>query len=190
VNLTSYAELAVRLVNTSASVDADSDCLGSPKSFRALTADRPHLAGPVTYHDLDALRLLRTELALIFSAVAAGNDADAADRLNALLIQHPVHPVLVRHDGPRWHMHLTDGGSVADRYAVAAVIGLATVVTEYGMNRLGICAIAACECAFIDASTNRSRRYCSDHCTARATVTAFRARDIVAGGGPPSTAAG
>jgi predicted RNA-binding Zn ribbon-like protein len=190
VNLTSYAELAVRLVNTSASVNADPDWLGSPKAFRTFVADRPHLAGQVTYHDLDALRLLRTELALIFSAAAEGNDAEAADRLNALLISHPVHPVLVRHDGPRWHLHLTEAGSVADRYAADATIGLATVVTEYGMNRLGICAIAACQCAFIDSSTNRCRRYCSDHCSTRATVTAFRARGAVAAGGPPSTATG
>lgn len=190
VNLTSYAELAVRLVNTPARVDADSGCLGSPKAFRAFVADRPQLAGPVTYQDLDALRLLRAELTQIFTAAAEGNDTVAADRLNALLVRHPVHPLLVRHDGPRWHMHLSDGGSVADRYVAAATIGLATVVTEYGMNRLGICAMAACQLAFIDASSNRSRRYCSDHCTAPATVTAFRARGTIAGGGPPSTATG
>jgi predicted RNA-binding Zn ribbon-like protein len=190
VNLTSYAELAVRLVNTSASVDAGPDCLGSPKAFRTLIADRPYLAGQVTYQDLDALRVLRAEFTQVFSAAAEGDDAGAARLLNALLIRHPVHPELVRHDGPRWHMHLTDGGSVADRYAAAATIGLATVVTEYGMSRLGICAIAACQCAFIDASTNASRRYCSDHCTARATVTAFRTRGSVSGGGPANTAAG
>ena len=99
-------------------------------------------------------------------------NAAAADHLNALLAQHPVHPVLVRHDGPPWHLHLADSGSVADRYAAAAVIGLAAVVAQFGANRLGICAIASCHRVFIDASTNRSRRYCSDHCATRATVTA------------------
>ncbi len=190
MNLTSYAELAVRLVNTSASVNGDPDWLGSPQAFRTFVADRPPLAGPVTYHDLDQLRLLRAEFADIFDAAAQGKDTEAADRLNALLIRHPVHPVLVRHDGPRWHLHLTEAGSVADRYASGATIGLATVATEYGMNRLGICAVDTCRCAFIDASTNRSRRYCSDHCSPRSTVTAFRARASVAGGGPPSSAAG
>jgi predicted RNA-binding Zn ribbon-like protein len=153
-------------------------------------ADRPHLAGQVTYHDLDALRLLRADLAAIFSLAAEGDEIAAADRLNALLAQHPGHPVLVRHDGPGWHLHLTDSGSVAQRYAAGATAGLANVVAQFGANRLGVCAIASCTCAFIDASTNRSRRYCSDHCTTRATVTAFRARDAARAGSPPSTAAG
>ncbi len=186
MDFTSYAELAVRLVNTSARADGGPDWLGSPQAFRTFAADRPHLAGPVTFHDLDALRLLRAELAAIFGAAAAGDESAASDRLNALLAQHPIHPVLVRHDGPRWHMHLIDSGSVAERYAAAAASGLAAVVAQFGANRLGVCAIASCQCAFIDASTNRSRRYCSDHCTTKATVTAFRARSDSG----PSTAAG
>lgn len=190
MDFTSYAELAVRLVNTSSSVDGGPDRLGTPQAFRAFVADRPHLAGQVTYHDLDALRLLRAELAAIFSFAAEGSEAAAADRLNALLAQHPAHPLLIRHDGPRWHLHLIDSGSVADRYAAGATAGLATVVAQFGANRLGVCAIASCKCAFIDASTNRSRRYCSDHCTTKATVTAFRARGSARAGSPPSTAAG
>jgi predicted RNA-binding Zn ribbon-like protein len=190
VDFTSYAELAVRLVNTAARADGDPDWLGSPQAFCAFVADRPHLAGPVTFHDLDALRLLRADLAAIFTCAAEGNDAAAADRLNALLAQHPVHQVVVRHDGLPWHLHLTDGGSVADRYAAGATSGLATVVVQFGANRLGICAIASCQCAFIDASTNRSRRYCSDHCSTRATVTAFRAREDTRASSPPTTAAG
>lgn len=190
MDFTSYAELAVRLVNTSARADGDPDLLGSPQAFRAFVADRPHLAGQVTFHDLDALRLLRAELAAIFGAAAAGDETTASDRLNALLAQHPVHPVLIRHDGPRWHMHLIDSGSVAERYAAGAASGLAAVFAQFGANRLGICAIASCQCAFIDASTNRSRRYCSDHCTTRATVTAFRSLGNSGAGHRPSTAAG
>ena len=189
MDFTSYAELAVRLVNTSARADGDPDWLGSPQAFRTLVADRPHLAGPITFHDLDALRLLRAELAAIFGAAADGDEAAASDRLNALLAQHPVHPVLVRHDGQRWHMHLSDSGSVAERYAVGAISGLAAVVAQLGTNHLGICAMAACQCAFIDASTNRSRRYCPEHCT-RATVTAFRARGNAGSGRRPDSAAG
>jgi len=159
VDFTSYAELAVRLVNTLARTDGGADWLGSPQAFRAFIADRPQLAGPVTFHDLDALRLLRADLAAIFSLAAEGDDIATAGRLNGLLAQHPVHPVLVRHDGPRWHMHLAGSGSVAERYAAGATAGLATVVAQLGADRLGICAIASCQCAFIDASTNRSRRY-------------------------------
>ena len=34
-----------------------------------------------------------------FVAASQGNGADAADRLNELLIQYPVHPQLSGHDG-------------------------------------------------------------------------------------------
>lgn len=190
MDFTSYAELAVRLVNTDARANGDPDWLGSPQAFSAFVADCPHLAGPVAFHDLDALRLLRDELAAIFTFAAEGNDAAAADRLNALLAQHPVHHVVARHDGLPWHLHLTEAGSVAERYAAGATFGLATVVVQFGANRLGVCAMASCPCAFIDASTNRSRRYCSDHCSTRATVTAFRARGSTPASSPPSTAAG
>jgi predicted RNA-binding Zn ribbon-like protein len=190
VNLTSYAELAVRLVNTNIRADDDHDLLAGPEAFRLLVADRPHLAGPVTRYDLDALRLLRAELGRIFAAAAEGADAAAVERLNALLIQHPVQPVITSHDSGRWHVHLSETGSVADRYAAGAAIGLALLVSQLGVSRLGICAIASCPGVFIDASTNRSRRYCADHCTTRTNVTAIRAGPRTGNTGPAATAAG
>jgi predicted RNA-binding Zn ribbon-like protein len=190
VDLTSYAELAVRLVNSAVRSDHGHDGLGGPDAFRALVADRPDLGGPLTDHDLDALRLLRADLATIFTAAAEGNDIVAATELNALLVQYPVHPLLVRYDGPRWHLQLDETGSVADRYAAAAVIGLATTVAQFGVDRLGICAIASCQGAFIDASSNHSRRYCSGHAAARGNVTALRASRRPRTGYPASTAVG
>ena len=83
-------------------------------------------------------------------------------------MQYPVHPVLVRHDRSAWHLHLDDSGSVADRYAAAAVIGLSMLVSQFGVSHLGICTIASCDRVFIDASTNRSRRYCTEHCANKA----------------------
>jgi predicted RNA-binding Zn ribbon-like protein len=98
------------------------------------------------------------------------------DRLNALLIQHPVHPQISGHDGQAWHLHLTQGGTVADRYAAGAAMGLATQVTRLGPDRLGICQGRSCGRVFIDASANRSRRYCSDRCGSRTNVTTLRTR--------------
>jgi predicted RNA-binding Zn ribbon-like protein len=190
VDFTSYAELAVRLVNTTVRNGARRDSLASPAAFRALVADRPHLHGQLTHHDLDAMRQLRDGLTAIFSAAAEGRDTEAADRLNALLVQYPMHPVLVRHGGPQWHLHLDDVGSVADRYASGAVIGLARTVAQYGIDRLGVCAIASCHAVFIDASSNRSRRYCSDHAVTRANLTALQASGSAGSGRAPSTAAG
>jgi predicted RNA-binding Zn ribbon-like protein len=190
VDLTSYAELAVRLVNFAGTGEGHDDSLSNPDAFRALVADRPHLHGQITHNDVAALRQLRDELTGIFMAAAEGDEPAAAERLNALLVRHPLHPVISGHDKQRWHLHLSDGGSVADRYAAGAVFGLATIVTQFGADRLGICTLASCHGVFIDASTNRSRRYCSDHCASRANVTAFRARQRTGAAGPASTAAG
>jgi predicted RNA-binding Zn ribbon-like protein len=190
VNLTSYADLAVRLVNTAARADDEPDRLGTPEMFRALVAEHPFRAGPpVTRHGLESLRLLRAELAAIFAAAAGGTPQAAAERLNALLIQHPIHPELTSHDGGHWHVHLAATGSAADRYAAGAVIGLALFVSQFGMKRLGVCAIASCSRVFLDASTNRSRRYCAEHSAVRTNVTAIAPQIQADADEPAATAA-
>ncbi|WP_344845490.1 CGNR zinc finger domain-containing protein [Nonomuraea dietziae] len=55
-------------------------------------------------------------------------------------------------------------------------MGLAAVVTELGVDRLGVCQAARCSRVFVDTSSNRSRRYCSERCASRANVAAYRAR--------------
>lgn len=55
-------------------------------------------------------------------------------------------------------------------------MGLAFHLTEHGVDRLGLCEAAPCRNAYLDTSTNRSRRYCSDRCATRANVAAYRAR--------------
>jgi len=173
VNLASFAELAVRLVN-SAFRSGDSDPLRSCEAFREFVADRPFFAVPVTQIDLDRLRLLRGELTSIFAAAAAGDDAKVAAKLNALLVTHPLHPVIVSHEeDERWHLHLSESGSAADRYAAGAVSGLSMIVTQVGLHKIGICSMAACDRAFIDGSSNKSRRYCTEHSAARGNVTAL-----------------
>ena len=78
---------------------------------------------------------------------------------------------------PLWHMHLADHPSNATAgYAAIAAMGLAFHLTEYGVDRLGLCEAAPCRNAYLDTSTNRSRRYCSDRCATRANVAAYRAR--------------
>jgi predicted RNA-binding Zn ribbon-like protein len=189
VNLTSYAELAVRLVNTAYRASDVPDPLGTIDSFNALVTDRPHLAATATLADLDALRALRAEFGEVFTAAASGRDAEAIGRLNALLIRHPIQPELVGHDDQGWHLHLADAGSVADRYAAGAIIGLTLVVSQFGLRRLDVCSIASCQRVFIDASSNRSRRYCTEHGAARGNVTTIRAQERPAAAGHAATAA-
>ncbi|MEV0144087.1 MULTISPECIES: CGNR zinc finger domain-containing protein [unclassified Nonomuraea] len=139
MDLTSYAEWAVRLVND---------------------PDPP-----------PALRELRDELAAVF---AAEDEETVVALLNALLALHPVRPQLTAHDGSHWHLHLAD--DPAGNPAAGAVMGLAAVVAEHGAQRLGRCQDPRCGRAFLDTSSNRSRRYCSARCASRANVAAYRAR--------------
>src|SRR5258708_11752330 len=191
VDLRSYADVAVRLVNTGvADGSSDADQLGTTDAFRAFVAGDALLSGPCTHHDLDALRILRAELSAIFAAAAERDHAGAADRLNALLVQYPARPKLVHHDRSRWHLHLDESGSVADRYGAGVVVGLSMIVSRFGVNHLGICAIPSCRSVFVDARPGRSSRYCADHCANKPNVTAFPNRRRPATGYSASPAAG
>jgi predicted RNA-binding Zn ribbon-like protein len=187
VDVVAYADLAVRLVNAVGPGQGRGDGLATADSFRVLVADRPHLAGRVTAADLDALRMLRDELRQIFAAASEGRENEAVERLNALLTRHPVHPQLTRHDGQRWHVHLVDSGSTADRYAAGAIAGLTGLIRDFGTRRLGVCAACDCERVFVGTGSGRDKQYCSAQCTPEASVQALRARGR--GQGPASTAA-
>ena len=197
MDLNSYAELAVRLVNTAGAGGEDGDRLANLDGLRALVADREHLNTGVTRNDLDSLRALRAEFRAFFLACAEGDGEDAAARLNALLIQHPVHPQLSGHDGQPWHVHYTESGSVADKYAAGAVMGLAVRLTDVGIDRFGVCQAPGCQGVFIDTSADNTQRYCSDRCMNRANAPrsapgsaaktpGSRPRPGTTGGGHPS----
>jgi predicted RNA-binding Zn ribbon-like protein len=189
VDLTSYAELAVRLVNTGGAGDGRDDELATTEAYRELTADRGYLHARVVPGDLDALQQLRTELRLIFAACAAGRDGEAAGRLNALLARHPIHPEIASHDGQPWHLHHAESGSAADKYAAGAVLGLTSVVTEFGPDRLRACETASCRNVLVDLTAGRSRARC-DRCAAQASVTTLRIRRRSQDSGRASTATG
>jgi predicted RNA-binding Zn ribbon-like protein len=171
VNLSSYAELAVRLANTAAEADGEADVLSSTAACEMTFSDC--IAGPVSRRDLTVLQFVRGEFSAIFTAAAGGNDRAAVGRLNALLIQFPIQPELVSHDDQRWHVHLARQGSASDRLAAGAIIGIALTISLYGVSRLGVCAIASCPRVFVDASPNLSRRYCAEH-AARGNVSTLR----------------
>jgi predicted RNA-binding Zn ribbon-like protein len=161
VNLSSYADLAVRLANSAVEADGEPDPLGSAAACAEAFADC--ITATVTPRDLVVLKYLRTEFAEMFTAAATGNDQAAVRRLNELLVQFPIQPELVDHDDQRWHVHLATHGSASDQFAAGAIIGVALTVSLYGVSRLGICAIASCPRAFLDSSPNQSRRYCAEH---------------------------
>jgi predicted RNA-binding Zn ribbon-like protein len=193
VDLSGYAQLAVRLANASCSKKVTD---GAPEGSNISTLDGLHallaemeFPGTGARSDLDAIGTLREEYREIFTACAAGDGEEAVRRLNGLLIRHPVHPNISCHDGQPWHLHLTDGGCVADRFAAASAMGLAVVLTGLGADRLGICQTASCGNVFVDTGTGRTRRRRCDQCTSKGTVTALRSRRRPGGTAAMPTAA-
>jgi predicted RNA-binding Zn ribbon-like protein len=168
VDFAAYAQDAVALAN------AELDDLAA---LRSHLAARPWYAERVTARDLATLRRLGDDLR---GVVAAADDSDAETavaRLNDLLARTPVSPRISGHDAQSWHLHVTaPGASPADDLAAEALMGLAVVVIDHGVDRLGRCEAAGCGRAYLDLSPNRSRRYCSDRCANRAGVAAWRAR--------------
>jgi predicted RNA-binding Zn ribbon-like protein len=175
MELASYADRAVHLVNTFDPYRRRDD-LTTVEDARALLS-RQGACGRMTNADVQELRTLRDRLRIIFDTADAGSAQQAVDVLNGLLEQYPIRPQISGHDGTDWHLHLVEGvPSTAAAYAAKACMGLAVQATELGIDRLGVCQAAPCRDVFIDTSTNRSRRYCSERCATRANVAAYRAR--------------
>lgn len=189
-----YAERAADLVNTPLE---DEDDLAN------FLAGRPWLAKRIVAKDLVSLRRLQREIRAVFELAQADSDAvpeavpeaaaetapdggsgaqptneqEIVRRLNELLELHPVSPSISGHDKQTWHLHVAEReSSVAETLAAEGLMGMATVVCDLGTDRFGVCAAARCTNVFVDTSPNRSRRYCSERCSSRANVAAFRAR--------------
>ncbi|MGW7140000.1 CGNR zinc finger domain-containing protein [Streptomyces xanthophaeus] len=182
MELAHYSDYAVRLVNTEEPA-RNKDSLTSVDAVRALFGASVQMARRVTDTDVTRFRNVRGRLRTVFEAADGGDHALAVDLLNSLLMEFPVSPQISGHDSPspdgspHWHIHLADHPSNASAgYAAIASMGLAFHLTEHGADRLGLCQAAPCRNAYLDTSTNRSRRYCSDRCATRANVAAYRAR--------------
>ena len=181
MELNYYSDMAVRLVNTE-QPERDEDTLTSVESVRELCGPNVQMARRAAEADVARLRGVRTRLRAVFCAASEGDETRAVDLLNSLLMEFPTSPQISGHgdapdERPRWHMHLAEHPvTAAAGYAATACMGLAFHLTDLGVNRLGICQAAPCRQAYLDTSTNRSRRYCSDRCATRANVAAYRAR--------------
>ena len=163
-----YAERSAGLLNAPI---ADVDAL------RAHLADREWLMRQCTDRDCMLLRKFQRELRPVFEASAAGDTQSVVDDLNELMVRHPITPQISSHDPEHLHIHAASKSqSVAELLVGEALLGLANLVCDLGPTRLGICAAAPCTNVYVDTSPNQSRRYCSDRCSSRANVAAYRAR--------------
>ncbi|WP_328916003.1 MULTISPECIES: CGNR zinc finger domain-containing protein [unclassified Streptomyces] len=182
MELAYYSDYAVRLVN-SEEPKRGTDTLTSVEAVRELIGAGGQSGTRVVDADVARLRAVRTRLRGVFEAADEGDEVRAVDLLNALMLEFPVSPQISGHDlpaatgRPDWHMHLADQAANAGAgFSATACMGLAFQLTSLGADRLGICEAAPCRNAYVDTSTNRSRRYCSDRCATRANVAAYRAR--------------
>ncbi len=163
-----YADLAAGLVN--APLETYDDLV-------AHLGARQWLRRRVDERDIAPLRRLCRELRPVFEASDCGHAERVVELANDLLARYPVSPHIAGHDSQTWHLHVAErGSSVSALMTAECVMGLAMLVVDYGPTRLGVCYAEGCPRVFVDTSPNSSRRYCSDRCSSRANVAAYRAR--------------
>lgn len=167
-----YAESAAGLLNAEL---ADLDDLNE------LLAGRAWLRRQTTEKDVTHLRRFVTDLRPVFVASGEGDVQAVVTGLNELLDRHPVTPMISDHDLGNLHLHVANrAASVSQLLVSEALLGLATLVCDLGPTRLGVCAASPCTNVYVDTSPNQSRRYCSERCSSRANVAAYRARKRIA----------
>ncbi|CAM3971862.1 CGNR zinc finger domain-containing protein [Micrococcus flavus] len=140
-----------------------------------------------------ALRARLTEL----WALAAEDQAAALEAVNALLAETGALRLVADADGA---VDLTPAQTPADaveRLTAMAALALAEAALEGELDRLRTCAGEDCENTLVDASRNRSKRFCdAANCANRTHVRSYRARqaeadeETAAPAVEPATAAG
>lgn len=163
-----YAEASAGLLNAEIN---DVDAL-----VRHL-AEREWLHSQCRDRDCMLLRKFQRELRPVFEAAGRGDRKAVIDGLNELMVRHPITPLISDHDPDDLHLHVaTRSASVAELLVGESLLGLANLVCDLDPTRLGVCSASPCTNVFVDTSPNQSRRYCSDRCSSRANVAAYRAR--------------
>jgi CGNR zinc finger/Putative stress-induced transcription regulator len=174
VDFVRYAESSAALLNAE---------LTDHDSLVAFLAPRAWLQPQATERDVVVLRRFQRDLRPVFEASSANDPPGVVGLLNSLLERHPITPRIADHDPDDLHIHVANrAASVADLLVGESLLGLANLVCDLGPTRLGVCAATPCTNVYVDTSPNRSRRYCSDRCSSRANVAAYRARQKAAAG--------
>jgi predicted RNA-binding Zn ribbon-like protein len=177
MNFTHYSDeaagLAADLVNTKGWTSGR-DFMPDVDALRDFLKEHNMEAGwSVKDKDLPPVRRVRERLRKAFEGES---EEECARAVNDLLEKAGARPRVTNHDGS-WHLHYVPAGSsLADHLAVTAAMGIASVISHFGFDRLGICAADDCLDAFVDTSRNKSRRYCADTCSSRVNVAAYRSR--------------
>jgi predicted RNA-binding Zn ribbon-like protein len=172
VDFIRYAESAAALLNADL-LDVD--------ALLAHLDKREWLHPTVVERDVVTLQNFQAVLRPVFEASDRGDVHAVVATLNDLLVEHPVTPMISDHDPTDLHMHVANrAASVSELLISESLMGLANLVCDLGATRLGLCQAVKCDHVFVDTSPNQSRRYCSERCSSRANVAAYRARQKAA----------
>jgi predicted RNA-binding Zn ribbon-like protein len=167
-------DLVVLLLNSLDLLTDPADRLTSLAWFREVLTDvgRGDLARDLRATDLGPLRDLRESLRAVF---AAPTPAHAAALLNPMLLGAGAVPQLVAtSSGLRLEVGHGQRGLAALQARLPAA--LAEHVARRGTDRLGTCAALPCQCAFVDHTRGRTRRFCCATCNDRAASRQYRQR--------------
>jgi predicted RNA-binding Zn ribbon-like protein len=168
VDFIGYAESGAALLNLD---------LADVAALREHLSGRTWVQEQCSERDLMGLRKFQKELRPVFEASERDETAAVVAGLNELLGRHPVTPMISDHDPQDLHLHVASRtASVCELLISEALLGLASVVCDLGVRRMGVCSALPCTNVYVDTSPNQSRRYCSDRCSSRANVAAYRAR--------------
>ena len=172
-------QMAVDLVNTEDAF-AGTDELGDVDGllafldrYREEWTEENFDASSLDAFDVRRVRQLRARLRRVFEAT---DTEDAVETLNQILVEVVATPRISLHsDHPHLHFEPIRSG-VMRWLGASTAMGLATVLVDEGLDRLGTCNADDCVDAFVDTSRNRSRKHCSTTCSNRANVKAHRER--------------
>ena len=161
-------QIRARLAEFEATASAG-ELLDAARAVRALPV-YDDIGGALTARDLAGLRQLRESLRAVFQA---GSAAEAAALLNPML-RHAVPQLVTSGDGVKLQIAPQARGLAALTARLPAA--LAEHVAERGAGRLGTCAAPPCQCAFVDRTRARTRRFCCTACNDRAAALLYRQR--------------
>jgi len=167
-------DLVVLLLNSLDLLADPPDRLADLTWFRGVAAEvgRDDIGSALGPGDLVRLRNLRESLRAVFQAKSSD---EAAAMLNPMLLRASAVPQLVvSADSILLQVGTGERGLAALTARLPAA--LAEHVAHRGIGRLGTCAALPCQCAFIDHTRARTRRFCCTACNDRAAARLYRQR--------------
>jgi hypothetical protein len=142
-------------------------------AFAALTSPR---TGELLTADPDSGAALAKMARSFHPVFTAADVRAAAGVVNELLSRYQARPYLTEDVGQPFHLHFHGHGGGVRSLGGEFASALALVIDTYGEKRFGVCEATECDRVYVDLTRNGTRRYCSDACSSRAKMAAYRER--------------